>query len=172
MPVIDTDVIARELVEPGQPALDRIAKIFGTDVLDSKGRLNRRKMRHAIFSSPELKSRLEALLHPLIAEEVLRRMDHVTAPYCILVIPLYTESRSYRWVDRVLVVDVAEEQQIKRVMSRDHVEREQAEAVLNAQASRQERLALADDVIENSGTLSDLESKIDALHKKYSSLVV
>jgi len=171
VPVIDTDVIARELVEPGQPALDRITDVFGPAVLDSTGKLDRRKMRQAIFSSPELKARLEALLHPLIAEEVLRRMDHVTAPYCLLVIPLYTESRSYRWVDRVLVVDVGEEQQIERVMSRDHIDREQAEAILNAQASRQERLALADDIIENSGTLNELESKIDALHKKYSSLV-
>jgi len=171
VPVIDTDVIARELVEPGQPALDHISEIFGTGVLDVKGRLDRRKMRNAIFSSPELKSRLETLLHPLIAEEVMRRMEHMIAPYCILVIPLYAESRSYRWVDRVLVVDVSEEQQIKRVMSRDHIEREQAEAILNAQASRQERLALADDIIENSGTRKALESKIDALHRKYSSLV-
>jgi dephospho-CoA kinase len=171
VPVIDTDVIARELVEPGQPALEQIAEIFGTDILNSTGGLDRRKMRNAIFSSAEMKSRLEALLHPLIAAEVLRRIEHVSAPYCVLVIPLYAESRSYRWIDRVLVVDVNEEQQIKRVMSRDNIVREKAEAILNAQASRQERLALADDIIENDGTLGDLERKVDALHKKYSSLL-
>jgi dephospho-CoA kinase len=170
VPVVDTDVIARELVEPGQSALTRIVEMFGPAILDPDGGLDRRKMRNAIFSSPEMKTRLEGLLHPMIAEEVMHRIEQVTAPYCILVIPLYTESGSYRWVDRVLVVDVDEERQIERVMSRDHIRREQAEAILNAQAGRQERLALADDLIENNGTLADLESKIDALHRKYSSL--
>ncbi|MFC1690038.1 dephospho-CoA kinase [Pseudomonadota bacterium] len=170
VPVVDTDVIARELVEPGQPALDRIAEMFGRDMLNSTGALNRRKMRENIFSDPEKKALLEGLLHPLIAEEVLKRMEHVTAPYCVLVIPLYAESRSYRWVDRVLVVDVSEEEQLSRVMSRDRINREQAEAILNNQASRSERISLADDIIDNSGALSELGGKIEALHKKYSSL--
>jgi len=140
VPVIDTDVIAKELVEPGQPALERIAELFG------------------------------GLLHPLIAEEVLRRMEHIGSPYCIIVIPLYAESGSYRWVDRVLVVDVSEEQQIDRVMARDQISRRQAEAILDAQADRQERLALADDVVDNSGSLSELASQVEDLHRKYSSL--
>ena len=170
VPVVDTDVIARELVEPGQPALERIVKAFGPGVLDSNGALNRRKIREAIFSDPDKKAQLEGLLHPMIAEEVLKRTNEASGPYCILVIPLYAESASYGWVDRVLVVDVDEELQISRVMLRDQISREQVEAILAAQASRTERLALADDVIRNDGTLVALESEIEALHKKYASL--
>ena len=170
VPVIDTDVIARQLVEPGQPALALIADIFGPGILDSTGGLDRKKMREAIFSDHEKKAQLEQVLHPLIGEEVLKRLEQLTAPYCILVVPLYAESGSYRWVDRVLLVDVSEEQQIRRVMRRDDISQEQAEAILDAQASRAERAALADDVIDNSGTLDELEDKIESLHKKYSSL--
>ena len=170
VPVIDTDVIARQLVEPGQPALALIADIFGPGILDSTGGLDRKKMREAIFSDHEKKAQLEQVLHPLIGEEVLKRLEQLTAPYCILVVPLYAESGSYRWVDRVLLVDVSEEQQIRRVMRRDDISQEQAEAILDAQASRAERAALADDVIDNSGTLDELEGKIESLHKKYSSL--
>lgn len=170
VPVIDTDVIARQLVEPGQPALARIAEIFGPGILDSTGELDRKKMREAIFSDHEKKAQLEQVLHPLIGEEVLKRLEQLSAPYCILVVPLYAESGSYRWVDRVLLVDVSEEQQIRRVMLRDDISKEQAEAILDAQASRAERAALADDVIDNSGTLDELEDSIETLHKKYSSL--
>ena len=166
VPVIDTDVIARQLVEPGQPALALIADIFGPGILDSTGGLDRKKMREAIFSDHEKKAQLEQVLHPLIGEEVLKRLEQLTAPYCILVVPLYAESGSYRWVDRVLLVDVSEEQQIRRVMLRDDISEEQAEAILDAQASRAERAALADDVIDNSGTLDELEDKIESLHKK------
>lgn len=170
VPVIDTDVIARHLVEPGQPALALIAEIFGAGILDSTGALDRKKMREAIFSDHEKKAQLEQVLHPLIGEEVLKRLEQLTDPYCILVVPLYAESGSYRWVDRVLLVDVSEAQQIRRVMLRDDISQEQAEAILDAQASRAERAALADDVIDNSGTLDELGDKIEALHKKYSSL--
>ena len=170
VPVIDTDVIARQLVEPGQPALALIADIFGPEILDSTGGLDRKKMREAIFSDHEKKAQLEQVLHPLIGEEVVKRLEQLSAPYCILVVPLYAESGSYRWVDRVLLVDVSEEQQIRRVMRRDDISQEQAEAILDAQASRAERAALADDVIDNSGTLDELEGKIESLHKKYSSL--
>ena len=170
VPVIDTDVIARQLVEPGQPALALIADIFGPGILDSTGGLDRKKMREAIFSDHEKKAQLEQVLHPLIGEEVLKRLEQLSAPYCILVVPLYAESGSYRWVDRVLLVDVSEEQQIRRVMRRDDISQEQAEAILDAQASRAGRAALADDVIDNSGTLDELEGKIESLHKKYSSL--
>ena len=170
VPVVDTDVIARQLVEPGQPALARIAEIFGHGILDSTGELDRKKMREAIFSDHEKKAQLEQVLHPLIGEEVLRRLEQLSASYCVLVVPLYAESGSYRWVDRVLLVDVSEEQQIRRVMLRDDISKEQAEAILDAQASRAERAALADDVIDNSGTLDELEDRIETLHKKYSSL--
>jgi dephospho-CoA kinase len=170
VPVIDTDVIARQLVEPGQPALALITEIFGPGILDSTGGLDRKKMRETIFSDRKKKAQLEQVLHPMIGEEVLKRLEQLSAPYCILVVPLYAESGSYRWVDRVLLVDASEEQQIRRVMARDDISSEQAKAILVAQASRAERAALADDVIDNSGTPDALEDKIETLHKKYSSL--
>ncbi|MBT8048822.1 MAG: dephospho-CoA kinase [Xanthomonadales bacterium] len=169
-PVVDTDRIAREVVQPGKPALKHIADEFGKDFLDSNGGLNRSRMRQEIFSDPKQKTRLEAILHPRIGEEVLRRVRALDAPYCIIVIPLYAESSSYAWIDRVLVVDVSEELQIERVMARDRISRDQASAILNSQASRETRLALADDIIENSGKRSELPEKVKSLHEKYLSL--
>ena len=167
MPVIDTDLIAREVVEPGQPALDRIAEVFGDDFLTSEGQLDRQKMRRTIFSDPDKKASLEAILHPLIAEEVLRRVKELDSPYCILVIPLYAQSSAYAWIDRVLVVDVEVEVQIERVMTRDQISRNQSKSILSTQTSRRNRLALADDVIDNSGSLAELQEKVEVLHNKY-----
>jgi dephospho-CoA kinase len=169
-PVVDTDVIARQVVLPGSPALQRISAEFGTEYLDSNGGLDRRKMRKAIFSDPQLKSRLEAILHPPIGDEVKRQVGRLDAPYCVIVIPLYAETSSYDWVDRVLVVDVGEEEQIRRVMARDRISREQAHAILATQASRPDRLALADDVLDNSSGLSELAGKVRKLHEKYLAL--
>ena len=170
VPVIDTDRIAHEAVEPGQPALQRIARAVGPDYLDDEGRLKRRKMRQAIFADPALKARLEAILHPLIAAAALRLVAEVTFPYCVLVIPLFTESVRWQWIDRVLVVDVAESIQVERVMARDDISRTEAEAILAAQADRQARLALADDVIDNSGKPEALDQQVDALHQQYLAL--
>lgn len=170
VPVVDTDIIARQVVEPGSPALERIARELGAGFLDKDGGLNRTKMRQAIFSDPDLKSRLEAILHPLIGKEVLRQVNQLVSPYCIIVIPLFAESSAYAWIDRVLVVDVTEDAQIERVMARDGISRDQARAILNAQASRQDRLALADDILDNSGSLSELPERVKALHEKYLSL--
>lgn len=170
VPIVDTDVIARQVVEPGSPALERIARELGAGFLDKDGGLNRTKMRQAIFSDPDLKSRLEAILHPLIGKEALRQVNQLVSPYCIIVIPLFAESSAYAWIDRVLVVDVTEDAQIERVMARDGISRDQARAILNAQASRQDRLALADDILDNSGSLSELPEKVKALHEKYLSL--
>lgn len=166
-PIVDTDIIARQVVEPGNPALRLIADEFGSEFLDSEGGLDRQRMREAIFSDPKQKSRLEAILHPRIGEVVLRQVGQLEAPYCIIVIPLYVESSSYSWIDRVLVVDVSENIQISRVMARDHISREDAQAILDLQASRQDRLALADDILDNSGKLSELPAKVGALHEKY-----
>lgn len=169
-PVVDTDVIAREIVQPGSPALQRIADEFGAEFLDSEGGLDRRKMRKAIFSDPHLKSRLEAILHPPIGDEVKRQVRQLDSPYCIIVIPLYAESSSYDWINRVLVVDVGEEEQIRRVMGRDRISRAQAQAILRSQASRNMRLALADDVLDNSSSLSQLAVEVGKLHEKYLAL--
>jgi len=167
VPVIDTDRIAREVVEPGLPALQQINQAFGPGYLDASGRLDRKKMRQAIFEDPELKARLEAILHPLIAQEALRQIRAVEYPYCLLVIPLYAESARWPWIDRVLVIDVPKAVQIERVMVRDGIKRKQAQAILCAQANRQDRLALADDVIENSGDIVMLREQVEVLHRKY-----
>jgi dephospho-CoA kinase len=167
VPVIDTDVIARAVVEPGQPALQEIVTTFGKGVLAADGSLNRRMLRETIFSDPAAKQQLENILHPAIREQVQRDIAAVEAPYCLVVIPLFTETSSYDWVDRVLVVDTSEETQIQRVMQRDHVSREQAEAALAAQTSRQARLALADDVIENNGAVEELDEEVERLNRRY-----
>lgn len=172
VPVIDTDVIAHQLVQPGEPALDRIQEEFGPDYIDNEGRLDRKKMRHAIFAEPELKSRLERILHPAIGAEASRQISIQHKPWCLLVIPLFAESDQYDWIDRVLVIDVDEATQIERVMARDDISKSQAIAILRAQASRQSRLALADDVIDNSGTLDELRTSVYQLYKKYSALAV
>ena len=167
VPVIDTDVIARDLVEPGQPALAEIARAFGNGFLTADGRLDRDKMRQAIFADTDLRRKLEQILHPKIAAETLHRIEALDGAYCILVIPLYSSSERYRWTDRVLVVDVDEEIQIERVMARDGVSRQQALAILDAQASRPDRLALADDVIDNGGSLEELREQVVKLHHTY-----
>ena len=141
--------------------------MFGDDFLTFEGQLDRQKMRQAIFSDPNQKSRLEAILHPLIAEEAARRVAELDDPYCILVIPLYAQSSAYPWIDRILVVDVEEEVQIERVVARDNISRNQAKSILSAQTSRQDRLALANDIIDNSGSLTELREKTLALHRKY-----
>ena len=168
--VVDTDVIARQVVEPGQPALRRIAQEFGPDFLDEGGRLDRRRMRETVFADPQCRARLEAILHPAIAAEARRQILALDAPYCILVIPLFAESTRYPWVNRVLVVDASEELQIRRVMERDGVSREQAQSILDAQASRAQRLARADDVLVNEGSLGELQRKVDELHPRYLTL--
>jgi dephospho-CoA kinase len=170
VPVIDTDVIAHQVVEPGQPALLEIVAAFGEEMLMPDGKLNRRLMRETIFSDPAAKQRLEGILHPAIRTRAQRAIAAVSADYCLVVIPLFSETGAYDWVDRVLVVDTTEETQIQRVMRRDNVSRQQAEAALASQTSRQKRLALADDVIENNGSIAELDTQVQRLHDLYTRL--
>ena len=167
VPVIDTDQIAREIVEPGRPALKRIAEAFGQEFLGADGRLDRKKMRNAIFSSPQQKNRLESILHPEIASEVDQLIAQVKASWCILVVPLLAETRLFSWIDRVLVVDVEESVQIERVMARDKISQEQAQSIMDAQTNRRQRLSMADDILNNSGSLAQLQVKVDKLYHKY-----
>jgi dephospho-CoA kinase len=167
VPVIDTDVIARAVVEPGQPALAKVVETFGSEVVDSDGRLDRRRLRERIFADPEAKRRLEAILHPAIRAEMERQSRAADGAYQMLVIPLLTEGKRRDHVDRVLLVDVPEELQIQRLMTRDGVSHEQAKASLNAQATRAERLAMADDILRNTGRPDDLREKVVALHAQY-----
>ena len=170
VPLIDTDVIARQVVEPGQPALAEVVQNFGPDILDADGRLDRRRMRERIFSDPTAKQRLEGILHPAIRAEMERQSREANGPYQVLVIPLLTEGRRRDHVDRVLLVDVPEELQIQRLMMRDGVTHEQAAASLNAQATRAERLAIADDIVRNTGRVDDLRAEVAKLHAKYLTL--
>ena len=170
VPVIDTDQIAHEIVEPGQPALKQIAEAFGPEFLGADGRLDRRRMRNAIFSNPQHKARLEGILHPAIVAEADRRIAQTEAPWCILVVPLLTETSLLPSIDRVLVVDVEESVQIERVMARDKISQQQAQSILAAQTSRRQRLALADDILDNSGSLEQLKTAVNELQRKYTTL--
>ncbi len=167
VPVVDTDRIAREVVEPGEPTLQQVAEAFGQDVLGADGSLDRKLLREIIFSDAERRRTLDSIMHPAIAERARARVREIRAPYCIMVVPLYTETGLFSWADRVLLVDVDEATQVRRLMHRDGVTRQQAEAALAAQASRRERQELADDIIENSGTVEDLRASVDRLHRRY-----
>ncbi|HDX8434846.1 TPA: dephospho-CoA kinase [Aeromonas dhakensis] len=166
--VVDADIIAREVVEPGTPALAAIAAHFGANVIAPDGRLDRRQLRERVFTDPQAKGWLNALLHPLIRSEMQRQCAAARSPYCLLVVPLLVENRLTALANRVLVIDVDEATQIERTCRRDGVNREQAEAILAAQASRTERLAAADDVLDNqNGTPEAIKSRIFALHETY-----
>lgn len=165
--VVDADEITRELVEPGSDALREIARRLGSDYLDSNGRLNRPALRRRIFDDPGAKEMLEAILHPRVRAEIEQRLATLEAPYCLIVIPLLIESGMQDLVDRVLVVDCLPAQQTERVASRDGVPSEQIQAIMAAQLNRERRLAAADDVIDNSGALEALESRITELDAQY-----
>lgn len=170
VPVLDTDQIAREVVEPGMPAFAQIVESFGRDVLDTAGRLDRRRLRDRIFSDPSQRQLLESITHPAIRAELVRRAVAAGGLYQVHVIPLLVEGGRNDMYDRVLVVDCPEEQQIERLMARDQSSAEQAQSILAAQASREQRLAAADDVIVNTGTLADLEQFVLTLHQNYERL--
>ena len=167
VPVLDTDQIARDVVEPGTPAFAQILEIFGRDILDASGRLDRRQLREKVFADPAQRRVLESITHPAIRAELERRCELAGGPYQIHVIPLLVEGNRADAYDRVLVVDCPEEDQIRRLMERDGSDAAQAANILAAQASREQRLAAADDVIVNTGTLADLEQFVLTLHRNY-----
>lgn len=175
-PIIDTDLIARELVAPGQPALAEIAERFGPDALHADGSLDRPWLRRRIFADEAARSMLEAILHPRIRAEVQQRLEALRqrippAPYVLVVIPLLVETGAYDGLlDRVLVVDLPEDLQLQRLMTRDGVEPLLARAMLAAQASRQARLARADDVIDNRSAPEALVEQVERLHQFYSGM--
>lgn len=165
--VIDTDIIAREVVVPGQPALEEIRHAFGESVIEDDGTLDRNAMRRLVFRDPEARRRLEAILHPRIQQETKRQSDEVRGAYQIIAIPLLVESSLKSFVDRILVVDCDEKTQIRRLLARDAESEDQARRILAAQSSREERLAIADDVVRNDGSLADTERQVAALHERY-----
>ncbi|AKS42015.1 dephospho-CoA kinase [Wenzhouxiangella marina] len=160
--IIDTDLLAREVVQPGSIGLERIVDVFGEDILQANGALDRRALRQRIFDSPAARQQLEQITHPLIEQRVRERIRQAgRSELVVLVVPLLVETGLFDDVDEVLVVDVPREVQIERLTARDGISIEQAEQILAAQASREERLARADQVIENDGSLADLEDRID-----------
>ncbi|ADO49865.1 dephospho-CoA kinase [[Enterobacter] lignolyticus] len=165
--VIDADMIARQVVEPGTPALEAIVERYGAQMLQADGSLNRRLLRETIFSHPTEKSWLNSLLHPLIQAETQRQMTQAASPYVLWVVPLLVENRLWQKADRVLVVDVSRETQLRRTVQRDNVTKEHAEQILAAQATRDARLAVADDVIDNNGTPDAIASDVAHLHTRY-----
>lgn len=170
VPVIDTDVIARQVVEPGEPALAEVKEAFGAEVIDSRGRLDRGRMRERVFSSASARKRLEAILHPFIRARMLEESAAANGAYQIIVVPLLVESGLEGLFDRVLVVDVPRDTQLSRLLSRDRETRSQAERILKSQASRERRLAKAHDVIENTAGLDDLREDVRRLHERYLAL--
>lgn len=171
--IIDTDLIAREVVAPGTPGLDRIREYFGSEVLNPDGSLNRAELRCRVFSNPRDRTMLEAITHPLIEGEVKARIAAADqADYIVLVVPLLVESGLFGDVDRVVVVDVPEQVQIERLTARDDIDVEQAKAIIRSQATRQSRLAIADHVIDNRSTLADLDEQIQVLDQSLRSVAI
>lgn len=167
VPVIDTDVIAREVVAAGQPALDEIRQRFGEQIIDAAGNLDRAAMRREIFSDESARRDLEAILHPRIGEETRRQADAANGPYQVIVVPLLTTSRLIEFVDRVLVVDCDEDTQVQRLLARDAETIEQARRILEAQATRDDRLRIADDVLTNDDSLEELHATVSRLDQEY-----
>lgn len=171
VPVIDADDAARAVVEPGKPAFTAVIERFGTDVVAKNGELDRRALRTLIFDDPELRRELESILHPLIRADMEQAAEAAVGPYIVMAIPLLVESGSRTRVDRILVVDLDEAVQLERLMARDGSSLEEARAIVAAQSSRSMRLAAADDVLANSGTVAELRREVDALHARYLRIV-
>lgn len=165
--IVDADLASRVIVEPGKPALEEIATHFGRDVLQPDGSLNRARLREIVFADPEARKALERITHPRIAEEIARQLAASTSPYTILVSPLLFESSQHRYARRTLLIDVPEELQRNRAASRDGVSTEQIDAIMAVQMSREQRRALADDVILNDGQPEHLYAAIEAQHVRY-----
>ena len=165
--IIDADLIAREVVEPGTPALQAIEARYGTSILTREGTLDRARLRDIIFQTPEEKSWLTALLHPLINARTQQLIAQATSPYVLWVVPLLVENQLQHQADRVLVIDVDEATQIARTQQRDQISRAQVQRILAAQATRQQRLACADDIIDNSGEPEEALPQVAELHQRY-----
>ena len=166
--LVDTDEIALRLTQPGQPAVAEIARRFGPQYLTPAGALDRQRMRSHVFSDPGAKAQLEAILHPLIRMQVAEQVRASDAPYVLVLIPLLVETGGYpTLVQRILVVDADETVQIARTMARSALSEEQVRAIMRTQATREQRLAAADDIIDNNGDLEQLRLQVQALHARY-----
>lgn len=167
VPVIDTDRIARDIVRPGMPALDKIRRRFGDEVIAADGSLDRSELRRLAFDNERSRKALEAILHPKIRSETVARSKAAGGPYQIIVVPLLVESALKSFVDRIVVVDCDPQTQLQRLLSRDDETIEQAQRMIASQAAREERLAIASDVIDNNGDISDTRKQVEELHRRF-----
>jgi len=167
VPVVDADLIARQLVDVGSEALAAIVQQFGTDILNGDGSLNRSRLRTRVFADTQQRQQLDAIMHPRIYASIEIAVSQLRADYCMIAIPLLVETGKTSIVDRVLVVDCPESMQIQRVIARDQIDAQQAAAMIASQAGRQRRLDAADDVIDNSHPLSQLAEQVKSLHNSY-----
>lgn len=165
--LVDTDVIAREVVAPGEPGLDAVRRIFGPSVMTPTGELNRAVMRSVIFRDAAKRRHLEEILHPLIRERALRKLQQVEGPYALVAVPLLVETGFGGLVDRVVVIDAPAATQHERLTKRDGIPRDEATAMIEAQTDRASRLQAADDVIDNSGTIEATRRQVERLHHRY-----
>jgi dephospho-CoA kinase len=171
VPLFDADSVAHSLVQIGQPALQEISSVFGNGVLTQSGELDRKRMRDIVFDDAQARRKLEAILHPKIHARLIEQVEKCTSPYCVLAIPLFAECRQdYLWVDRVLVTDVPRDIQINRLMQRPGIDASMAERILSAQTTREQRLALANDVVDNTAPIDRLARVVNRLHELYSRL--
>lgn len=165
--IVDADIAARVVVEPGKPALQEIQKHFGAAIIQANGSLDRAILREKVFKDDQERKWLEQLLHPLINEEIRKKLASSSSPYTMLVSPLLIETGQSRYTQRILVVDVPLETQIERTMARDNNSEEQVRNIIKVQTSRQERVASADDIIVNDQDIDKLDQSVSELHAKY-----
>ncbi|WP_446808464.1 dephospho-CoA kinase [Methylomonas sp. 2BW1-5-20] len=167
VPIVDADLIARQLVEPGQPALSLIVASFGQQMLNQDGSLNRARLRDAVFADADKKRDLDGIMHPLVYARIAADVSALSADYCIIAVPLLLESKNAYAVDRVLLIDCPVDAQIERVIARDKLTGQQVQAIIDSQMSRQERLSKADDVIDNIAGPEQLAEQVKRLHNSY-----
>ncbi len=170
IPVIDADIIAKDVVKKNQPALRAIVAEFGEDILTDSGELDRPKIKNIVFSQPAKRKVLEQIVHPKVRNEMRLQISRVNKSYCLLSVPLIAESTDKSIFDRILVVDCDEKIQMERVISRDRLANETVVAIMKAQASREDRLVIADDIIINNGPTSQLNDQVQLLHETYQDL--
>ena len=170
VPVIDADNIAHSLVKPGMPAFKEIIKMFGNEVISSDGTLDRKIIRNSIFANQIDRKILEDLLHPHVYREIAVQVETINSKYCIISIPLLLETDASKTVDRILVIDVPRELQLKRALNRDKTNKSDIDAIIDSQISRKDRLSAADDIVDNKGDIDNLRKRIRDLHEFYLSI--
>lgn len=170
IPVIDADVIARSLLEPGTEATRQVIRIFGNDIAANEQEIDRARLRECVFDNADARKKLESILHPIVHQKIRQQAEAITSPYCIVVIPLLFEAGHQDLVDRILVVNTSREKQIERAASRDRASVEEIQKILNTQIDPEERLARADDIIDNNDGIEQLESRVHELDALYRGL--